>query len=198
MIPSFVDVATAWILANGGILNTWEAEEGSCTAKPNPWPGPGSSQQLSPSSCVQGLRSKSSSGLIACLWSTGFPEEDRGNTCPTQTLGKTSGRLSTLSVADFGSQSLEEPRHRTRNCGWAHLTAGGRSCRQACCERGTAKLPLSEDTDSRVKLVQTRLVEVNLLHVQNKPKIVRAAVKAPVPHQISSHQCNFPLEQDWT
>ena len=35
-------------------------------------------------------------------------------------------------------------------------------------------------TDSRVRLVRTRLVEVNLLHVQNKPKIVRAAVKAPV------------------
>ena len=34
-------------------------------------------------------------------------------------------------------------------------------------------------TDSRIRLVQTRLVDVNLLHEQNKPKIIRAAVKAP-------------------
>ena len=35
-------------------------------------------------------------------------------------------------------------------------------------------------TDLRVKLVQTRLIEANLLHVQNKPKLARAAAKAPV------------------
>ena len=50
----------------------------------------------------------------------------------------------------------------------------------------TSERPLSLEfvtvirhTDSRVKLVQTRLIEVNLLHVQNKPKTVRAVVKAP-------------------
>ena len=35
-------------------------------------------------------------------------------------------------------------------------------------------------TDSQVRLVQKRLIEVNLLHAQNKPKIVRGAVNAPV------------------
>ena len=61
---------------------------------------------------------------------------------------------------------------------------------EALGSKGTiAERPLSLEfvtvmrhTDSRVKLVQTRLIEVNLLHVQNKPKTVRAVVKAPVRH----------------
>ena len=34
-------------------------------------------------------------------------------------------------------------------------------------------------TDFRVRLVQTRLVEINLVHVQNRPKTVRVRAKAP-------------------
>ena len=57
----------------------------------------------------------------------------------------------------------------------------------------TSERPLSLEfvtvirhTDSRVKLVQTRLIEVNLLHVQNKPKTVGAVVKAPVRRATSA------------
>ena len=35
------------------------------------------------------------------------------------------------------------------------------------------------NTDSRVRLVQTRLIEIDLVHVQNRTKTVRVKVKAP-------------------
>ena len=37
----------------------------------------------------------------------------------------------------------------------------------------------TRNTDFRVRLVQTRLVEINLVHVQNRPKTVRVRAKAP-------------------
>ena len=37
----------------------------------------------------------------------------------------------------------------------------------------------TRDTDSRVRLVQTRLVEINLMHVQNRTKTVHVKTWAP-------------------
>ena len=52
-------------------------------------------------------------------------------------------------------------------------------------------------TDLRVRLVQTKLIEANLLHVPNKPKIVRAAAKPPArrakfdPASVMVHRMQF-------
>ena len=37
----------------------------------------------------------------------------------------------------------------------------------------------TRNTDFRARLVQTRLIEVNLIHVQNRPQTVRVRAKAP-------------------
>ena len=93
--------------------------------------------------------------------------------------------------AGLGTQSLEKPRHGSRNCCWtgliSPLEAYGNEVADKLPARGALRNALSlqfvaafRHTDSGAKLVQTRLIEVNLLHVQNKPKIVRAVAKAPV------------------
>ena len=76
----------------------------------------------------------------------------------------------------------------------AEITAGIISPLEACgneaadmlAARGALRNALSmeyvaatRNTDSRVRLVQTRLIEINLLHVQNKTKIVRIKAEAP-------------------
>ena len=116
-------------------------------------------------------------------------EEDGGNTCPTQTSGKTSGRLTTLSAR---RSCFKVWRSRVTEAEIAAglispLEAYGSEVADKLAAKGALRNALTGEyvaatwhTDSRVRLVQTRLVEVNLRHVQNKPKIVRAAVKAPV------------------
>ena len=57
----------AWILSNGGLLSTVGEELAYCMAEINQWQEPNSSQQLKPSDWPGEPRSKSSSGLTACL-----------------------------------------------------------------------------------------------------------------------------------
>ena len=84
-------------------------------------------------------------------------------------------------------QGLEEPRHRG---GWLQgsfhhwkptATRLQTSWQQEelCVVSFPWNMLSQPDTDSRVRLVQTRLVEINLLHVQNRTKTVFAKSKAP-------------------
>ena len=66
------------------------------------------------------------------------------------------------------------------------LEAYGNEAADKLAARGALRNALSMEyvaatrsTDSRVRLVQTRLVEINLMHVQNRTKTVYAKAKAP-------------------
>ena len=68
----------------------------------------------------------------------------------------------------------------------APLEAHGNEAADKLAARGSLRNALSmeyvaatRDTDLRVRLVQTRLVEINLMHEQNRTKTVHAKVKAP-------------------
>ena len=67
------------------------------------------------------------------------------------------------------------------------LEAYGNEAADKLAARGAFRNALSmehvaatRNTDSRVRLVQTRLIEINLMHVQNRTKTVHTKAKAPV------------------
>ena len=66
------------------------------------------------------------------------------------------------------------------------LEAYGNEAADKLAERGALRNALcmefvaaTRNTDSQVRLVQTKLTEINLMHVQNRTKTVRAKAKAP-------------------
>ena len=168
----------------------WEEELAFCMAENNQWQEPNSSQQLKPSSCAGKLPGKSASGPIVCLRSTVSPEGDGGNTCPTLTVGKSSGRPTTPSASlscSTRSGEATPPRQRSPQGSFHHWKHAVTRLQTNWHQEELCGMPAlsmeyvaaTRSTDLRVRLVQTRLVEINLLRVQNRTKTVHAKALAP-------------------
>ena len=159
-------------------------------AEINQWQEPNSTQQLQPFDYAGKSYAASHhlDGLYVC--DQRFRQRrDLGNTCPTLTNGKSSARLTTPSAPPSCSTRFWRS-HATE----AEIAAGlispleahGNEAADKLAARGALRNALSMEyvvatrsTDLRVRLVQTRLVEINLLHVQNRTKTVYAKAKAP-------------------
>ena len=149
---------------------------------------PNSSLQSTPF-CSEVLRSRFSFGPIVCSSSTVSPEGDGGDHLTHADLWEEFW----IAHDAIGPPVLFHKVWRS-HATEAEITAGlvspleayGNEAADKLAARGALRNAFSmeygaatRNTDSRVRLVQTRLIEINLMDVQNRTKTVRVKAKAP-------------------
>ena len=183
----------AWILSNGGLLNTLGGIARILHGRNQSVARAELLAAFEALQLCEKCEKATQQIIIACLGSTASPEGDGRNTSPTLTCGKTSGRLMTSSPPPSLSSLIPHKVWRI-HATEAEIAAGlispleayGNEAADKLVARGALRNAFSmeyvaatRNTDFRVRLVQTKSVEINLIHVQNRPKNVRIKAKVP-------------------
>ena len=157
-----------------------EAELGPCMGKFKLWRVQNFWQRLSLFSCAKMRHRKSPSGRVACSLSTALPGENGGNTCHTVTSGRISGARTMPLVRQCWCAKVWR-NHVTAALIAAGLIspleAYGNEVADKLAERGALRIALTLEfvarvryTDLQVRVVQTRLIEANLVACSEQAK----------------------------